>query len=60
MWWKTNPKKLCNNNIKLNYNDTIPSGFYIIDKQFCKHYIKAGIFIPEIPTYKNRLPIMII
>jgi hypothetical protein len=41
MWWKTNPKKLCKYNIKLKYNDTIPSGFYIIDKQFCKHYIKT-------------------
>jgi len=38
-WWKNNPK-IINTNIKITYNDIIPSGIYIIDKQFCKYYIK--------------------
>lgn len=28
--------------IKITYNDIIPSGIYIIDKQFCKYYIERN------------------
>lgn len=41
-WWKTNPKKI-NSPIQITYNDTIPSGIYIIDKLFCKKYITLSI-----------------
>lgn len=40
-WWKKNPNTT-NSGIKIIYNDIIPSGIYIIDKQFCKHYIKLA------------------
>jgi len=40
-WWKNNPThKLCD--IKITYTDIIPSGIYIIDKQFCKYFIKLS------------------
>jgi hypothetical protein len=38
-WWKKNPIQSVSN-IKITYNDEIPSGIYLIDKQFCKYYIK--------------------
>jgi hypothetical protein len=38
-WWKKNPTK---SNIKITYNDTIPSGIYIIDKQFCKYFVELS------------------
>jgi len=38
-WWKTNPKEI-KSNIKIKYNETIPQGIYLIDKQFCKYYTK--------------------
>ena len=40
-WWKNNPVSK-NSKIKMAYNDTIPSGIYLIDKQFCKFYIKLS------------------
>ena len=39
-WWKSNPKNITNTNII--YNKTIPAGFYIIPKQYCKKYIKLS------------------
>jgi hypothetical protein len=33
---KTNSTK---SNIKITYNDIIPSGIYLIDKQFCKYFV---------------------
>lgn len=41
-WWKNNPTSVKNSKIKITYNDTIQSGIYIIDKQFCKHHIKLA------------------
>ena len=38
-WWRKNPTEIVSK-IKITYNDTIPSGIYIIDKQFCKYYIQ--------------------
>ena len=38
-WWKNSPKSL-SSKIKITYNDTINSGIYIVDKQFCKYYVK--------------------
>lgn len=38
-WWKKNPTK---SNIKITYNDTIPSGIYIVDKQFCKYFVELS------------------
>ena len=38
-WWKKAPKTP---QLKITYNDTMPSGIYIVDKQFCKHYIKLS------------------
>ena len=38
-WWKTNPIKKVSG-LKITYNDSIPSGIYLIDKKFCKCYIK--------------------
>lgn len=40
-WWKKNPVHTISN-IKITYNDVIPSGIYIIDKQFCKYFIKLS------------------
>lgn len=37
-WWEKNPKQT-HSNIKIVYNDVMPAGIYIIDKQFCKYYI---------------------
>lgn len=36
-WWTKTPK---NTNVKFTYNNTIKSGMYFVDKQFCKKYIK--------------------
>jgi hypothetical protein len=38
-WWKKNPLKI-ESKIKITYNDTIPAGIYLIDKRFCKNYVK--------------------
>lgn len=35
-WWKTSPKQ---KSFNITYNDVIPSGIYLVDKQFCKRYI---------------------
>jgi len=37
-WWKNNPTHT-KSNIKIAYNDIIPSGIYLIDKQFCKYFV---------------------
>jgi hypothetical protein len=37
-WWKIKPKNKINN--KISYDKTIKSGIYLIDKNFCKKYIK--------------------
>jgi hypothetical protein len=37
-WWKNNPTHT-KSNIKITYNDIIPSGIYLIDKQFCKYFV---------------------
>ena len=39
-WWKRSPK--VPPTLKITYNDTMPSGIYIVDKQFCKKYIKLS------------------
>jgi hypothetical protein len=36
-WWKSNPRKIINNDII--YNDIIKSGIYLIDKDFCKENV---------------------
>jgi hypothetical protein len=42
-WWKKNPiQTKTNSNVKITYNDTVPSGIYIIDKQFCKYFVKLS------------------
>jgi len=38
-WWKRAPKTP---QLKITYNDTMPSGIYIVDKQFCKMYVKLS------------------
>lgn len=38
-WWKKNPIE-SKTKLKVKYNDTIPSGIFLVDKQFCKYYIK--------------------
>jgi hypothetical protein len=41
-WWKKNPiQTKTNSNVKTTY-DTVPSGIYIIDKQFCKYFVKLS------------------
>ena len=39
-WWKKTPIKPSND--KIIYNDMIPSGIYIVDKQYCKYYVKLS------------------
>lgn len=41
IWWKKHPTQIAST-IKMIYNDTIPSGIYLIDKSFCKHYIQLS------------------
>jgi hypothetical protein len=38
-WWKNKPIE-SKSKIKVKYNDIIPSGIFLVDKQFCKYYIK--------------------
>jgi hypothetical protein len=43
-WWKNRPLKLNSNNIchnKICFNDTIPSGLYLVDRMFCKRFVKT-------------------
>lgn len=40
-WWKNNPTQT-KANIKITYNNIIPSGIYLIDKQFCKYFIELS------------------
>ena len=39
-WWKSEPKNIINK--KIIYNDIIKSGIYLIDKKYCKNYIKLS------------------
>lgn len=39
-WWVNSPNNKCNE--KITYNDTIPSGIYLIDRKFCKRYVKLS------------------
>lgn len=39
-WWKTSPKNIQNK--KIDYTDTIQSGIYLVDKQYCKKYVKLS------------------
>ena len=39
-WWVNSPNIKCNE--KITFNDTIPSGIYLIDKKFCKRYVKLS------------------
>jgi hypothetical protein len=41
-WWKTEPTKKIPTKIKTSYSDTIPAGFYIVNKNFCKSYVKLN------------------
>lgn len=44
-WWKSKPTKITNTNscaTSISYNDTIKSGIYLVDKQFCKKYIQLS------------------
>jgi hypothetical protein len=41
VWWVKNLVKP-KSNIKITYNDVIPSGIYLIDKQFCKYFIELS------------------
>ena len=41
-WWKKNPNKTIAKPKNIIYNDTIPAGIYIIDKKFCKYYVKLS------------------
>jgi hypothetical protein len=56
-WWKTKPIKL-NDESKIQYNDIIKSGIYLIDKKYCKKYInlssnnKTNTLIDSIQLYK--------
>lgn len=45
-WWKSGPRK--NKDKKIIYNKTIPSGIYLIDKDFCKNNINLS------KTYHNK------
>ena len=38
-WWKKNPTET-KSKIKTAYNDTISTGMYLVDKRFCKYYVK--------------------
>ena len=40
-WWKNGPRSN-KSNIKITYIDTIPAGIYLIDKRFCKYYVKIS------------------
>jgi hypothetical protein len=40
-WWKNNPNTT-HSKIKTIYNETIPSGIYFVDKQFCKYYVQLS------------------
>lgn len=39
-WWKKNPKFIPLSNI--TYNNEMPSGFYLVDQQFCKYIVKLS------------------
>ena len=39
LWWKNKPIE-SKSKIKVKYNDVIPIGIFLIDKQFCKYYVK--------------------
>jgi hypothetical protein len=40
-WWKKGPRSN-KSNIKITYIDSIPAGIYLIDKRFCKYYVKIS------------------
>jgi hypothetical protein len=40
-WWKKSPRKPISH-LNITYNDTMPAGIYLVDKQFCKFYIKLA------------------
>ncbi len=58
-WWKKNPKSQIEKMSALNitYNDAIPSGIYLVDKQFCKRFVdlssnnKTNTLIDSQPLY---------
>lgn len=41
-WWKKSPIKQPVSPLIITYNDTIPTGIYLIDKRYCKYYIKLS------------------
>ena len=40
-WWKKEPMQK-HRVAKITFNDTIPSGIYFVNKQFCKHFVKLS------------------
>lgn len=40
-WWKKNPNQTISKK-NITFNDTIPAGIFLLDKQFCKYYIKLS------------------
>lgn len=40
VWWKKSPKQKSQEDIL--YNDMVPAGFYLVDKEFCKKNIKLS------------------
>ena len=40
VWWKKSPKQKSQEDIL--YNDMVPAGFYLVDKEFCKQNIKLS------------------
>ena len=38
-WWKKKPKNV-HSTLNIIYTSEIPSGIYLIDKSFCKHYVE--------------------
>jgi len=41
-WWKKTPLKPPISPLIISYNDTIPTGIYLVDKRWCKYYVKLS------------------
>jgi len=41
-WWKKSPLKPPSSHLEITYNDIMPTGIYIVDKRYCKYYVKLS------------------
>ena len=53
VWWKKTPTCPCN--VKLTYNDEIPSGIYFIDRRYCKRFVKLSSNNTPLNIYNGTL-----